>query len=61
MELNMSKMNWNKAKKPKQIEEKYKQGSVLPNGRLVYSGPRDSLEARARAAERKWSRKAGRP
>jgi hypothetical protein len=56
----MKKMDWRKAKKPKEIEEKYRPGTVLDSGRVVANAPRDSLDARARQAEKEWLQRVGR-
>lgn len=55
----MKRINWTKARKFKISEEKYDDGSVLKNGRVVTS-PKDSLSARAAAAEKRWLKKIGR-
>jgi len=50
----MAGMDWSKARKFKAREEKYAPGKVLDNGRMISATPRDSLEARARKAEKIW-------
>jgi hypothetical protein len=50
----MARMDWNKARKFKEYEEKYTPGLRLHSGRVVSNTPRDSLDARAKAAESKW-------
>jgi hypothetical protein len=53
----MGKLNWKKAKKPRETEAKYEVGTVLKNGAVVSPPqPRDSLESRAAAEERRWRR-----
>ena len=47
-------MDWRKARKFTSSEEKYEPGKVFENGRVIADVPRDSLEKRAREAERKW-------
>jgi hypothetical protein len=48
------KMNWTKARKFREIEEKYKPGAVLDNGRTISDKPRDGLDERARKVEQEW-------
>ena len=48
------KMNWGKARKFAAADEKYTPGKILENGRKVPNVPRDSLDARAREAEKRW-------
>jgi hypothetical protein len=50
----MSKKDWKKARRFREIEEKYKPGLVLDSGRVVSNAPRDALDARARGAEKRW-------
>jgi hypothetical protein len=50
----MGKMNWSKARKFRDFEEKYEPGTVMQNGRVVGSGPRNGLAAKAAKAEREW-------
>ena len=50
------RMNWQKARKFKSAEEKWATGTVLESGRVVVNDT-DTLEARAKAAEREWLRK----
>jgi hypothetical protein len=50
----MSKIDWNKARKFKESEEKYTPGAVLSNWRVIRDAPRDGLDARARLAEQRW-------
>jgi hypothetical protein len=47
-------MNWTKARKFREAEEKYQPGKVFDNGRVVTDKPRDSLDARARREEAQW-------
>ena len=51
------KMDYRKARKFSASEEKYAPGKLLDNGRRVDDRPRDSLDARAREAEREWLKK----
>ena len=53
------KRDWRRAKRFAATEEKYEPGKVLDSGRVVSSKPRDSLEARARAAEQRWLQQQG--
>jgi hypothetical protein len=55
------RMNWSKARKFKGTEEKYEPGKVMENGRAVYNGPRDTLEMKARAAQRTFGKKKPKP
>lgn len=52
----MGRLNWSKPRKLRdyEIEEKYEPGTVMGNGRMVSYAPRDTLAARAAAAERDW-------
>lgn len=53
----MKKLDWRKAKQPRETEAKYEPGTVLPNGEVVApQQPRDTLERRAAAEERRWRR-----
>ena len=56
-------MDWRKARKFAATEVKYDNGTVLENGpqagRVIYKPVRDSLEARAREAERQWLKQVG--
>jgi hypothetical protein len=53
----MGKLDWKKAKKPKETEAKYAVGTVMKNGAVVAPPqPRDTLESRAAAQERRWKR-----
>jgi hypothetical protein len=49
------KMNWGRARKFKAREERLEHGTVIKRtGRMVYNEARDTLEAKARKAERQW-------
>lgn len=48
------RMNWGRAKRYAQVEEKYADGTVLPNGRQVRHGHHGRLDNRARTAEAQW-------
>src|SRR5688572_16588032 len=52
------RMNWARAKAPRETEVKYDDGTVLGNGEVV-SKPLDGLAKRARAAEERWLRSKG--
>jgi hypothetical protein len=47
-------MNWDRARKFSASEEKYDDGTLLPNGRQVRHGHHGKLDCRARTAEAKW-------
>lgn len=55
----MKRLDWTKAKKFKVSEEKYEDGKIMKNGRLIKK-PKDSLAARAAFVERQWLKKIGR-
>ena len=59
----MPKVDWRRARKFTRSEDRYDAGTVLERGpdagRVIYGGPRDSLDARAKAAERKWLKQLG--
>jgi hypothetical protein len=55
----MSGRDWRKAKKFAGKEEKWGTGTVLRSGRVVVNAPRDTLEVRAKEAEKKWLRDKG--
>ena len=49
------KMEWGRARKFKSREERLEHGTVIERtGRMVYNEARDTLEAKARKAERQW-------
>jgi hypothetical protein len=50
------KIDWRRTRKFQGSEEKYEPGKVLESGRVVANAPRDSLDTRAREAERVWLR-----
>jgi len=51
------KMKWGRARKFKSREEGLEHGTVIERtGRMVYNEARDTLEAKARKAERQWLR-----
>ena len=50
-------MDWRKARKFKDHEEKYQPGKVFDNGRVIADKPRDGLDAKARKAEAEWLKK----
>lgn len=47
------RMDWSRAKAPRETEIKYEDGAILRDGTVV-SKPLDSLAKRARAAEARW-------
>lgn len=52
------RMNWDRAKAPRETEAKYDEGTVLGNGEVI-SKPLDSLAKRARDAEARWLQSKG--
>lgn len=52
----MAKMNWNRAREIGSIEEKYQNGTVLSNGRVV-TNPINRLARCAAFAEQNWLKK----
>jgi hypothetical protein len=56
--MSMAKrIDWRKAKTFRQAEVKFDDGHAFDNGVVVRHAPRDSLEARAKAAELRWLKK----
>ena len=54
------KMDWRKARKFKDAEEKFADGTVLRSGRVVrHAPPQSSLEDRAKYVEQQWLRRNG--
>lgn len=55
----MAKMRWEKVRRLGQVEEKYKPGLVLRNGRKVSDRKVDNLARRAAKAEASWLKRTG--